>query len=969
MTSAAFTVGSPEEYRQVFKEAEELRQEGRLAHAAAAFAALLRFRLDWYEREPRLPFTINEFIIVERLADLAQLTGQKAAARALLTALLNLSRAVGNVGLRIHVATKVFFVELSDGKLERAVDTIRSLADVTGSLEEIEITPPGLPRWEGRIRLDPQRSAQDEADQLVCLYDTLGALLLATGRYTEGVLLISRGLQIAEANRSPVVDSRLLAMKQLLVRAYLQKGELGLAESVLDQLEPEPEAARVASGLPFHILELRSKIALLRGQLGEACRLLGQLAELSGDHHLPLAEIQASINLAQIQILLNQTDEAGQILDDCRVRAHHLGENELVQRIELYRQIADQRVRTSLSALDHPSSNRRYATAPAAAPAAPAATPRTGDYLAFFEGRALVFQWHLAQNQPAAAAALLAELRPLVERCDSMLIHVRFHVLEFMLGYFRNVGLPDDFPVREILAFLSGSRLLPELWQFRRLLGHTDWITAAEKPAWISENQALLDRITASLPPTQQALFLLNKWSPNEEFLAALSDDLLQWKHRAQSASGVLERWRTGWKLIRRLHHFGEEVSRYKDHLARAVARGERPADFAFSTGLSGALSQLWREPASLLTVSLLVLPDRVVITSKSFLKVRLYTTAISRVVLRQLVFALRDWLYPAGRFRDSADSVPVTTDVANPNVPPPGSRSWRSVAFRQSTSAASDPAALLHHLAEILQIRTIVDEHGPKIRHIRFLADDVLHGFPFTLLASEPRAGVADRAISIAVDGRRSARRTLRLRGQSAFVTGIAKAVSDLAPLPGVETEVKAITQMLEAAGARVRTLLDEAGTIEAVTAGLAQCNLAHFAGHGKFDFRKPDRSGLVLAGGELLMLRQILSLPDLSRLQLIVLSSCRGAEHFVLPGRWIIGLPETFCRAGAQAVLAFLWPVEDAFAAAFTSRFYAYLADHSPATAFHRCVADARNRQLAGLDGEYWLPQYWAGAVLYER
>ncbi len=948
MIGKASNIGSPEEYRRVFNQAERLRNDGKIPEAAMSYANLLRYRLDWEELEPGLPFTINEFFIVDRLGDIALLAGNKTAARHLFSAMAHLSRSLGNITMRIHVVTKLMFVNLNDGQIDAAIENIQSLSDVIGAVNDIQISPSGLPEWEHRVQLDPLCTPQDEADQFVCLYDALGALLLAFGRFSEGILMLQRGIQIGEKHGSPLVDSRLVSMKLLSVKAFFQKGEIQLSTARLSELEQEAAGTGIASGISIHLLDIKSKIALVRGDMGEACRLVFETAQLCRQHHLTLPEIKANFNLAQTKVLLNQVNDAEDILKDCLIRAQKLGETALSLRISQFLKVADNRIYVTLPVLNHVRTDRspKPLKAPKTLPETELAPyQRSEDYLGFFEEKSLLFQLHLAENRYEKAAELHGQLRLLVSKCDSPLIHIRFQVLEFMLLYFTNTPIPANFPYQDMLDFLTKNQFLPELWQFRQLLYHTELVSAQEKSGWINENQVLLDRITATLPPTMQALYLLNKWSPNEEFLAGFSDELLRLKQKIHYAKFFPGRWWTTWKLMKKSHVFQEETTRYKDHLTRSIGSGTRPGDFMFPGTAAGMFGKLWRQPKGTLSVSFLVLPDRVVIISKSFLKIRFHLTNISRVVLRQLVFALRDWLYPEGKFRDTGANQIEENQVVD------------------------DPFALVRHLEKILQIETILKEHGQNIRHIRFLADDVLHGFPFTIFSLSQTGTLKDARICVSTDDRVQNHKQIALPGKEVFMSGTSKAVAGLHSLPGVLKEIKEVSGSLSASGAAVQVFLDESNTLGVVKKQLPSAEIAHFSCHGKFDFQHPDQSGLLLSDGQLLTLRDILSFSDLSRLKLLVLSSCRGAEHFVLPGRWIIGLPETFCRAGVEAILAFLWPVEDDFASAFTTRFYEHLKNHPPAESFRLTVLNARNKEFPELNFEYWHPRFWAGAIFYER
>lgn len=355
-------------------------------------------------------------------------------------------------------------------------------------------------------------------------------------------------------------------------------------------------------------------------------------------------------------------------------------------------------------------------------------------------------------------------------------------------------------------------------------------------------------------------------------------------------------------------------------------------------------LWKLWSHPKRSLSVSFLVLPDRIVIISRSFLKIRLHITFINRAMLRQMVFSLRDCYYPEGKSREIGLSSPAA-------------------------SPAADANKILQNLEKILQLENILADHQRDIHHISFHPDDALHAFPFALLTLNGSRLLSKMRVSISIDDLKQQQKLIPFFKKKILLTGVSKTVLGLPELPGVLQEVAEINKKLKEEGAEVNILLDQDATVMQVKEQLPQVDAAHFSCHGKFDFKQPDQSGLVLAGGEMLTLKDILSMKNLSGIRLLVLSSCRGAEHFVLPGRWIIGLPETFCRAGVQAVLGFLWPVDDQFATVFASRFYEHLKNNIPAESFRLTLLDAQHKELPGLNFEYWDPKFWAGATFYER
>jgi len=161
---------------------------------------------------------------------------------------------------------------------------------------------------------------------------------------------------------------------------------------------------------------------------------------------------------------------------------------------------------------------------------------------------------------------------------------------------------------------------------------------------------------------------------------------------------------------------------------------------------------------------------------------------------------------------------------------------------------------------------------------------------------------------------------------------------------LPGTGREVRAIARMVRAAEVRIGHAADEAAVRRALESGA----LVHIASHGTLDAMNPMFSMMQLrrprspAGAEAgldgrLEAHELMGLR--TRSPLVFLSGCEtglgtGAVS-VLGGGEEGSLAQAFLYAGAQAVVATLWRVDDRDAANLAGRFYRYLAELGPAEA----------------------------------
>jgi CHAT domain-containing protein len=91
------------------------------------------------------------------------------------------------------------------------------------------------------------------------------------------------------------------------------------------------------------------------------------------------------------------------------------------------------------------------------------------------------------------------------------------------------------------------------------------------------------------------------------------------------------------------------------------------------------------------------------------------------------------------------------------------------------------------------------------------------------------------------------------------------------------------------------------------------------------------------------------------------VILSGCQTGSSQVLEGDELMGLARGFQYAGARALIASLWPVEDAAAARSMARFYAHLAaDRDPRAAL---AATMREGIAEGGLPQEWAPFYLSG------
>jgi CHAT domain-containing protein len=180
------------------------------------------------------------------------------------------------------------------------------------------------------------------------------------------------------------------------------------------------------------------------------------------------------------------------------------------------------------------------------------------------------------------------------------------------------------------------------------------------------------------------------------------------------------------------------------------------------------------------------------------------------------------------------------------------------------------------------------------------------------------------------------------------------------LAPLPRAREEARSIQRYL----GRNATAVDGAAASERFLklAELGEYAIIHFAAHAVVDDDAPERSAVVLAGGEdgedgLLHVREVVDL-DLAG-KIVVLSACRSASGHSIETEGLISLARAFLVSGARAVIGSLWPLRDGEAAMFFDRFYHHVGRGSSLDA--ALAAAQVDRMAAGAP-----TAAWAGIVL---
>jgi CHAT domain-containing protein len=146
--------------------------------------------------------------------------------------------------------------------------------------------------------------------------------------------------------------------------------------------------------------------------------------------------------------------------------------------------------------------------------------------------------------------------------------------------------------------------------------------------------------------------------------------------------------------------------------------------------------------------------------------------------------------------------------------------------------------------------------------------------------------------------------------------------------------------------------------------TLGAQPIRVVHFAAHAIADEAVPRRSGVLLEGDDRddgwLQVHEIPNVP-LSA-DLVVLATCRSHAGRSVRGEGLLGLSRAFMRAGARAVVATLWEVEDSDARRVVRAFYEELRRGAAAD---EALRTAQLRLVHG-GGRTARPEVWAAFLV---
>ena len=954
-------------------------RQGDLAGAFHLLLEIFTYRLLYSE------LIDTDLKVIQSLADLAGVFGEFQIADNLLCGAVGLYENADSECWADYTRLKRIQLSLDKGDLHQSKQLLQEMASRIGDIDEIQFSTPGLIKWEVSC-VWRNTELQDRTVLFAELYLVMGRLFSALGQYAEALVSLYQGLFHTEGKEIPsLAQQTVIPLKLAVATAHLEKGNFNHANNYLSDLDSQ----LIQQESPEYLIrwfELSGKLCLLQGELGKGLKQFQKVQELCHKLGSKQAELRSTLNLAHILILLNQTSAAQSYLNSVHLDASAIGDSALVSRAELLMSLAWIRNRSlvesspvsltvigMLGGKDKPQSVVQEEVNPdLSSPSA--------NFLTWFEDCALAFHRQLSDYNLKTADKLLKRIKTVFQHTDSGLIQVQIRVLEGIFAYYQGVqskksDVYDEQPLRVKLRFhsdeiiqanqileevclqLQQMGLKPELLEVQRFLG---WCRVSlnypvdEQEALIASTNQLQEQITASLSPEDQVFYLLNRWTTDEEYIAAEINQLQRMQLRLYRGSAWLRPWRQ-LELMHKLNALVEHIDRYKDALAKRTIKGDRiKVPFLPPASL---WVRLLTHPKDRVTLSFLILPDRVLVvkTGRFLFDFRVIPT--TRLEVRNQV---QNWYKLIKSLRCNRDINNYRDMIVN----------LEEEYEEEVADVTNVGQEVAKNLAEMLAIPKLLEGLPKHIRALTIVPDDILHGFPFAAIVYKGKYLIENYAISIAYEskGRRSPANSI-ISKQKALVVGVSNGNRQFSSLTGVKPELKQVEDWLDRNHIHRFSFINcsKATVVE----NLSQATLLHIACHGTFELNQPDQSGLVFISDsqqqEILSLRE-LSEMNLTNLRHATLCSCWSADHFILPGRWIISLPETLWRSGTQSILGCLWKVNDKIAVSFMTRFYNYLDEFPRDEALHQTQLDCLNNRLPNCGIEYTdNPFLWAGFNLY--
>jgi len=929
-------ITNEQDFETSFEFAEQARNSGDLLNAIKTYQKLLFYRLKAINQDSTDTFSNYDAIITERLGDLAWLFGLHKITERLFTGLQGLSVQSDNQYLKLYLSLKLAILWMDAGDLEKA----RNHLEVDfGNLENFPLQE--FEEWEKTYSW-PFLDSDQRGIIKTRLYYVVGGIYLRLGRYTESILYFNRAKKISKQHRNKMITSLSVPSTLGICQAHLEKGGLQVAGEALKEAAHGLDK-KITSGNYIRWLELDAKTNMLIGNFGKSKKIFEEILILCSKHNLVNGQINALCNLSSINIYLNQISIAEVLLHKAYSLTLNTKDKVLQAKIKSLQELAILRSSSPISGASvlpsffqsitkrnnfHNSTILDNIIEPI----------QTDYFLQFFDNKTIIFQRLLGDFEFSIAARYLKEITEEFKETDSQLIKNRLIFFKCLLAYYQK-EVKNIEELQAVQNYYKEQGMIPELWDLQRLIG---WLNKDNPVIYKSiqqENYLLLQKMTSSLSIEEQAIYLLNKWTSEEENLATKITTLETLKNQR----GIFKKITSNINVFLNLNKLLNELEAYKSAIVSKVIKSEN--DIVTMDKIQW-LKRIFYQPYNRLEIHYLILPDRALVIYSGFLILDYEILTINRLDLRAKVSTIHDKIATLKNSRGivSRPTAKILGDLSK------------------------ELTEVMAEMAKMLNLTTYFKNIPSRIKKIVFIPDDALHGLPFTLLPFKNKYLIENFAISLNYKSSpikfiKPVKRNLN----NALLIGLTYRKSNLSFLPGVKGEINALKRILENQDFLITNLDDETTKKSTILSSLHNKKLLHIAGHGTFNSENPNLSGLILPNDEYYTLSDIWQDPNLSKLEHVTLSSCWAADNFILPNKWILSLPETFLRAGVGSVLGCYWEVSDRVAEKMMSNFYQNLFKYPRDVALQKTIHLAIDNKLDVENIDTSNPIYWSGFTLF--
>ena len=789
----------------------------------------------------------------------------------------------------------------------------------------------------------------------------------ASGRFEAAVAATELALRVLPGAEAFFSRS---SMTLLLAEHHLDCGDLAKARAVEERSRPVQANDTSSEQDEVRWRLFGARRACLEGRLSEARAALDD-AERGGRGPLTRLDLQAVWMLASLLGQMNRIQDAQRLIDRAAARCDPAGAGARWRRElgELRDLLARKRESASRAAALPFVPEQVFEDAPSATlnrPRESAALSRTHERFAD-AWSALVNSTlsALDAGRGELAAERLDALQALAASTDSARIRARTRYVGALLDHHRGEhGRAHAALVKCVESARAQGLAMDEL-QYLDLLAATSAALGSwpEYRRWSEAAKLHFSALAAALDDEDRVHWELNKWSQQDRYLlarvASVGDrgrsafpiaHVARWLDERRRRSATLRCYRemgqlVGWSIERRLS------SAPAGERARALPRPEDASSSdQIEAWVRAQIELVQRTPG-----------DK---ARRSFAERSFPLARIPRgvAVLQYYAVADRLFVFLVQRGDIRVWTLPVTRIELHEAV-----RDTVGAIVNQVQLGTNDVEPALRRLAADVGLSRLLGAIHASVEHLVLVPNDALVHAPFAALPT----GAGDErlcerfVLSYAPNPRwvdvNAAARSAPPAPRSFLGVAVRDAPgAQLGQLECASEEVRAVAESMPL-GVTSVTLEDSAARPAAILDALEEAEWAHFACHGLFDRAEPHRSRLLVGGdgsaaGEVSLAD--IQLRSLGRLRMAVLAACWTASTAVLPGTELVCLPAAFLRAGAKAVMAPLWQVDDTVSLAFMKDFYAAAVRASTP----RALADLQRSWLRSGDEERSLAFHWA-------